>query len=80
MFYFMFCLFRANNEIGHCIIEEKSTGYGFADPYYIHPTLTDLVLHYAEVSLAEHNDKLNVKLTYPVEQPTNSGYTQMHEP
>lgn len=55
-----------NKEVVHCVIERESTGYGFTDPYYIHPRLIDLVLHYKDVSLKEHNDTLDVTLKYPV--------------
>ena len=59
----------ANGSINHCIVEEKSTGYGFAEPFYIHESLMSLVLHYRETSLIEHNDMLDITLRYPVNAP-----------
>lgn len=50
----------------HCKIDKKETGFGFAEPYYIHESLMDLVLHYKETTLVEHNDILDVMLKYPV--------------
>ena len=41
-------------------------GYGFAEPYNLHPTLKDLVLHYAHNSLIPHNDTLDTTLRIPV--------------
>lgn len=41
-------------------------GYGFAEPYDIHCSLKDLVLHYRLHSLAQHNDALDVRLAHPV--------------
>lgn len=63
---FVFFFYSAGNIIGHCIIDQKEAGFGFADPFYIHKTLKDLVLHYSQVSLAEHNDLLDVTLSFPV--------------
>lgn len=61
------CLFlRALNTVVHCKIDKKDTGYGFAEPYFIHETLKDLVMHYKETTLVEHNDILDVTLKYPV--------------
>lgn len=57
------------NMIGHCMIECRETGYGFAEPFYIHDSLKHLVLHYRETSLAEHNDQLDITLAYPVNAP-----------
>ena len=50
----------------HCKIDQHKTGFGFAEPYFIHETLKDLVRYYSEVSLVEHNDVLDVTLQYPV--------------
>ena len=61
--------------IAHCIIEKRDTGFGFAEPYYIHRTLKDLVLHYSETSLFEHNDELDTMLKYPVHRP--AGYVTL---
>lgn len=56
----------ALNTVVHCKIDKKDTGYGFAEPYFIHETLKDLVMHYKETTLVEHNDILDVTLKYPV--------------
>ncbi|XP_054715372.1 phosphatidylinositol 3-kinase regulatory subunit alpha-like [Uloborus diversus] len=56
----------ADGKVGHCIIYRTERGYGFAEPYNIHPSLKSLVLHYAETSLEEHNDTLKTTLAYPV--------------
>ncbi|XP_076440880.1 phosphatidylinositol 3-kinase regulatory subunit alpha-like isoform X2 [Babylonia areolata] len=56
-------------QVGHCRILRKETGFGFADPYFIFPTLKDLVMHYHRTSLAEHNNDLDVCLLYPVRAP-----------
>lgn len=50
----------------HCVIFKTVTGYGFAEPYNLYSSLKDLVLHYKNVSLVQHNDQLNVNLAYPV--------------
>ncbi|XP_053738743.1 phosphatidylinositol 3-kinase regulatory subunit beta [Synchiropus splendidus] len=50
----------------HCVIYKTVTGYGFAEPYNLYSSLKDLVLHYKNVSLIQHNDQLNVNLAYPV--------------
>jgi len=57
---------RHKGKVSHCKIILGSSGYGFAEPYLIHDSLTSLVLHYKEVSLAEHNEDLDVRLTFPV--------------
>lgn len=59
----------ANGEVGHCIIQQTFRGYGFAEPFTIYPSLKDLVLHYAQTSLYEHNDFLQTTLAYPVRGP-----------
>lgn len=41
-------------------------GYGFAEPYDVHCSLKDLVLHYRLHSLVQHNDALDVRLSHPV--------------
>jgi len=53
-------------QIVHCLIYRQDGLYGFAEPYYIHHTLKDLVLHYRETSLFEHNDELDTTLRIPV--------------
>lgn len=50
----------------HCVIYKTATGFGFAEPYNLYSSLKDLVLHYKNVSLVQHNDQLNVNLAYPV--------------
>ncbi len=55
-----------NNVVGHCHIEETDRGFGFAEPYNIYPSLKDLVCHYAQNSLEEHNDQLKTRLAHPV--------------
>ncbi len=63
------------------MINKKESGYGFAEPFYCHKTLEDLVIHYKETSLSEHNDQLDIKLDYPIycfPMPPTSPYTMMH--
>ncbi|KAM3963747.1 phosphatidylinositol 3-kinase regulatory subunit alpha [Aphomia sociella] len=55
-----------NDMVYHCIIFKTERGYGFAEPYNVHKTLNELVLHYAVNSLEEHNEQLKTKLKYPV--------------
>ena len=43
-----------------------SHGYGFAEPYNVYSSLMELVLHYANNSLEEHNEKLKTTLKFPV--------------
>jgi len=54
------------SQIAHCLIYRQDGLYGFAEPYYIHQTLRDLVLHYRETSLFEHNDELDTTLRIPI--------------
>lgn len=58
-----------NDIVNHCMIYETPKGFGFAIPYNTFSKLQDLVLHYAENSLEEHNDVLNTTLKYPVFSP-----------
>ena len=53
-------------QIAHCLIYHQDGFYGFAEPYFIHHTLKDLVLHYRETSLFEHNDELDTTLRIPI--------------
>ena len=53
-------------QIAHCLIYRQDGYYGFAEPYFIHRTLKDLVLHYRETSLFEHNDELDTTLRIPI--------------
>jgi len=64
--------FRANKMVVHCMIEKRETGYGFAEPYFIHETLRDLVMYYRETTLVEHNEILDVTLKYPVLAPASA--------
>ncbi|XP_070774516.1 phosphatidylinositol 3-kinase regulatory subunit gamma-like isoform X3 [Enoplosus armatus] len=55
-----------NEEVKHCMVYSTPHGYGFAEPYDVHCSLKDLVLHYRLHSLAQHNDALDVRLSHPV--------------
>ena len=72
-------LCRAKNEVGHCVIHYQNSCYGFAQEYFVHETLEDLVLHYQRMSLKEHNDRLDTTLARPVRAYPNPGnaYTYM---
>ena len=61
-----------NGNVGHCKIEKGERGYGFAEPYYIYPSLMRLVLHYAKNSLEEHNEVLKTTLIHPIGAETTS--------
>ena len=67
---------RCNGAVGHALIYLSERGYGFAEPYLVHPQLSDLVLHYANHSLEEHNAQLTTRLAYPLHgpQPENNHY------
>jgi len=54
------------SQVAHCLIYHHDGLYGFAEPYFIHRTLKDLVLHYRETSLFEHNDELDTTLRIPI--------------
>ncbi|XP_055383011.1 phosphatidylinositol 3-kinase regulatory subunit alpha [Condylostylus longicornis] len=54
------------NTINHCIIHETERGYAFTELYNIYDSLKSLVLHYANNSLEEHNDKLTTTLKHPI--------------
>lgn len=60
------CLCSADGEVKHCVIYSTARGYGFAEPYNLYSSLKELVLHYQQTSLVQHNDSLNVRLAYPV--------------
>lgn len=66
-------LFSVDGEVKHCVIYSTPRGYGFAEPYNLYSTLKDLVLHYHQTSLVQHNDSLNVRLAYPVYAQMPSG-------
>ena len=55
-----------NNKVEHLKIEKTDQGLGFAEPYNIHPTLQDLVIHYSQHSLCEHNPVLTTTLETPI--------------
>lgn len=55
-----------NGVVNHCIVYRTPKGFGFAEPYNIYASLKDLVLHYSQTSLEEHNDSLTTTLAYPV--------------
>ena len=61
-------MYRCRGSVGHCKVLKQESGYGFADPYFIFPTLKDLVNHYHRTSLAEHNNDLDICLLYPVRE------------
>lgn len=60
------CSVVVDGDAKHCVIYKTTSGYGFAEPYNLYSSLKDLVLHYKNVSLVQHNDHLNVTLAYPV--------------
>lgn len=60
------CSVVVEGDTKHCVIYKTATGYGFAEPYNLYSSIKDLVLHYKNVSLVQHNDHLNVNLAYPV--------------
>ena len=55
-----------DSKVFHCLILKTERGYGFSEPYDIHANLLDLVLHYTQTSLEEHNDNLTTTLKYPI--------------
>uniref|UniRef100_A0AAY5EMU4 Phosphatidylinositol 3-kinase regulatory subunit gamma n=1 Tax=Electrophorus electricus TaxID=8005 RepID=A0AAY5EMU4_ELEEL len=67
------CSVVVDSEVKHCVIYSTPRGYGFAEPYNLYSTLKDLVLHYHQTSLVQHNDSLNVRLAYPVYAQMPSG-------
>ncbi|XP_040026799.1 phosphatidylinositol 3-kinase regulatory subunit beta [Gasterosteus aculeatus] len=66
------CSVVVEGDAKHCVIYKTATGYGFAEPYNLYSSLKDLVLHYKNVSLVQHNDHLNVNLAYPVMAPSQN--------
>lgn len=60
------CSVVVDGDAKHCVIYKTTSGYGFAEPYNLYSSLKDLVLHYKNASLVQHNDHLNVTLAYPV--------------
>uniref|UniRef100_A0A8C1IBJ7 Phosphoinositide-3-kinase, regulatory subunit 3b (gamma) n=1 Tax=Cyprinus carpio TaxID=7962 RepID=A0A8C1IBJ7_CYPCA len=67
------CSVVVDGEVKHCVIYSTPRGYGFAEPYNLYSTLKDLVLHYHQTSLVQHNDSLNVRLAFPVYAQMPSG-------
>lgn len=57
---------RVGNQVRHCVIRHTERGYGFVEPFDLHKSLKDLVMHYHHTSLAQHNQALDVRLAYPV--------------
>ncbi|XP_061739396.1 phosphatidylinositol 3-kinase regulatory subunit alpha-like isoform X2 [Nerophis ophidion] len=66
------CSVAVDGHVKHCMINRTSTGYGFAEPYNLYPSLKELVLHYQHTSLIQHNQQLNVTLAWPAlsQQPS----------
>ncbi|XP_028833268.1 phosphoinositide-3-kinase, regulatory subunit 3a (gamma) [Denticeps clupeoides] len=60
------CSVVLQNQVKHCIIYCTPRGYGFAEPYNLYRSLKDLVAHYHQTSLVQHNQALDVRLAYPV--------------
>jgi phosphoinositide-3-kinase regulatory subunit len=57
----------ANDVVNHCIIYQTEHGtFGFAEPYNIYKSLKELVLHYSQNSLEEHNESLQTTLKIPL--------------
>lgn len=67
------CVRSVDGEVKHCVIYSTPRGFGFAEPYNLYSSLKDLVLHYHQASLVQHNDSLNVRLAYPVYAQMPSG-------
>ncbi|XP_014670283.1 PREDICTED: phosphatidylinositol 3-kinase regulatory subunit alpha-like isoform X2 [Priapulus caudatus] len=57
---------NVHDRVGHCKVLKTEQGYGFAEPFTIYQSLKELVLHYQQNSLADHNDKLPTTLKHPV--------------
>lgn len=74
----VFLSFRFQGTIGHCKILHKKTGYGFAEPFFKHPSLLELVLHYQQESLVDHNPQLDIRLLYPVRAADMSPYQPLY--
>ncbi|XP_062371576.1 phosphatidylinositol 3-kinase regulatory subunit gamma-like [Sardina pilchardus] len=60
------CSVVVDGEVKHCVIFRTASGFGFAEPYNLYGSLKELVLHYQHNSLVQHNQALNVTLTWPV--------------
>lgn len=66
------CSVVVDGDVKHCVIYRTSTGFGFAEPYNMYPSLRELVLHYRHTSLIQHNQQLNVTLAWPALSPPPS--------
>ncbi|XP_051554012.1 phosphatidylinositol 3-kinase regulatory subunit gamma-like [Myxocyprinus asiaticus] len=60
------CSVMVGNQVRHCVIRHTERGYGFVEPFDLHKSLKELVMHYHHTSLAQHNQALDVRLAYPV--------------
>ncbi|XP_051555534.1 phosphatidylinositol 3-kinase regulatory subunit gamma-like [Myxocyprinus asiaticus] len=60
------CSVMVGNQVRHCVIRHTECGYGFTEPFDLHKSLKELVMHYHYTSLAQHNQALDVRLVYPV--------------
>ncbi|XP_059358478.1 phosphatidylinositol 3-kinase regulatory subunit gamma-like [Carassius carassius] len=60
------CSVVVGSQVRHCVIRHTERGYGFVEPFDLHKSLKDLVLHYHHTSLAQHNQALDVRLAFPV--------------
>ncbi|KAF0041647.1 hypothetical protein F2P81_005179 [Scophthalmus maximus] len=67
------CSVVVEGEVKHCVIYSTPRGFGFAEPYNLYGSLKELVLHYHQTSLVQHNDSLNVRLAFPVYAQMPSG-------
>ncbi|XP_068175154.1 phosphoinositide-3-kinase, regulatory subunit 3b (gamma) isoform X2 [Antennarius striatus] len=67
------CSVAVKGEVKHCVVYSTPRGFGFVEPYNLYGSLKELVLHYRQNSLVQHNDALNVRLAYPVYAHTPSG-------
>ncbi|KAJ8274026.1 hypothetical protein COCON_G00086510 [Conger conger] len=70
------CSVVVDGEVKHCVICRTVTGYGFAEPYDLHSSLKELVLHYRSRSLVQHNRTLNVTLSCPIFSQHNHNYSR----
>ncbi|XP_055077547.1 phosphatidylinositol 3-kinase regulatory subunit gamma-like [Periophthalmus magnuspinnatus] len=66
------CSVVADGAVKHCVIYRTSGGFGFAEPFNMYPSLRELVLHYRHTSLIQHNQQLNVTLSWPALSPQPS--------
>ncbi|XP_061593294.1 phosphoinositide-3-kinase, regulatory subunit 3b (gamma) [Cololabis saira] len=66
------CSVVVEGEVKHCVIFSSPRGYGFAEPFNLYGSLRELVLHYRQTSLLQHNDALNVRLAHPVHAPVHA--------